>query len=387
MGLLSLKRRQKQEPASQIAAVQSERELDKRYELTECPPSAFERRLYSSLRQCRPVVDAAIGKLVRLTGGFEVRSESKQVEWQLREFLQGIRVGLSNRGVHAFLDSFLSSLLTYGNAAGEILLSRFSGRVEGLINVSADKLIVKPGSSPVDARYYVGKGDEEVLLPYPQLILFSALNPPDGSPYGVSVLRGLPAISNILLRIYECIGQNFDRVGNIRYAVTYKPSNDSTDKAYAKERAMQIAKEWSEGMAAARCGNIKDFVAVGDVSIKVIGAENQLIDTQVPVRQLLEQIVAKLGIPPFLLGLNWTTTERMSKQQVDILTSELEFYRRLLNPIIMRICRAFLASIGSCEEVEIEWQNINLQDEVELANARLSRAKAQEIEQRLERGE
>ena len=33
----------------------------------------------------------------------------------------------------------------------------------------------------------------------------------------------------------------------------------------------------------------------------------------------LEQLVTKTGLPPFLLGLNWSTTERMSTQQADIL--------------------------------------------------------------------
>ena len=56
-------------------------------------------------------------------------------------------------------------------------------------------------------------------------------------------------------------------------------------------------------MDSVKQGAIKDFVAVGDVDIKVIGADNQMIGTEVPVRQMLEQIVAKLGMPPFLLGL------------------------------------------------------------------------------------
>ena len=66
-------------------------------------------------------------------------------------------------------------------------------------------------------------------------------------------------------------------------------------------------------MNAMRCGEVRDFVAVGDVDIKVIGADNQIIDTEIPVRQLLEQIVAKLSVPPFLLGLTWSSTERMSE--------------------------------------------------------------------------
>ena len=184
------------------------------------------------------------------------------------------------------------------------------------------------------------------------------------------------------MRIYQCIGQNFDRVGNVRYAVTYKPS-DSSEMAFAKERAQQIAKEWSEGMNAMRCGEVRDFVAVGDVEIKVIGADNQIIDTEIPVRQLLEQIVAKLSVPPFLLGLTWSSTERMSSQQADILTSELEFYRRQLTPVIKQVCNTYLTLIGGAGAVSVEWDNINLQDEAVLAQARLNNAQAAKIEKEI----
>ena len=117
-----------------------------------------------------------------------------------------------------------------------------------------------------------------------------------------------------------------------------------------------------------------------DVEIKVIGADSQMMSTKIPVRQMLEEMVAKLGLPPFLLGLSWSTTERMSRQQADILTSELESYRNLLNPVIQRICTLFLRLRGSGGGVEIVWSNISLQDETELACARLTNARAAEIE-------
>jgi hypothetical protein len=140
-------------------------------------------------------------------------------------------------------------------------------------------------------------------------------------------------------------------------------------------------------MASAADGSVKDFVAVGDVDIRVIGADNQLIDTEVPVRQLLEQLIAKLSVPPFLLGLNWSTTERMSSQQADILTSELEYYRRLLTPVLMEICETFLKSQGTDCGVAVEWGMINLQDEEALARSRLYNAQAREIELRNEEKE
>ena len=95
---------------------------------------------------------------------------------------------------------------------------------------------------------------------------------------------------------------------------------------------------------------------------------------------MLEQIVSKLSIPPFLLGLQWSSTERMASQQADILTSELEYYRRLLEPTIRKICAIFLRISGYDCNAEIVWDNINLQDETELATARLNNAKAEETE-------
>lgn len=233
----------------------------------------------------------------------------------------------------------------------------------------------------MDKVFYV-KGEKQPI-PMPQLILFSSINNISGEILGRSVLRGLPALSNILLRIYECIGQNFDRVGNVRYAVTYKPSSDSSDRMFSKERAIQIAKEWSDGMTSAHNGQVKDFISVGDIDIKTIGADNQIIDTEIPVRQLLEQLLSKLSIPPFLLGLSWSSTERMSSQQADMLTSELEYYRRVLTPTVKKICLAYLRSIGCNCSIKVDWVNINLQDEVELADARLKNAQALQIETEL----
>ncbi len=172
---------------------------------------------------------------------------------------------------------------------------------------------------------------------------------------------------------------NFERFGNLRYAVTYKPETQ-LDKAAAKNRAMQIAQEWASAM---QPGSVKDFISVGDVQIRVIGSDNQILDSSVPVKHMMEQIVAKTGIPPFMLGLSWSTTEKMSSQQADILTSELEAYRRMLSPIIHKICDIWLRLNGHSSEISIEWDNINLQDEVEMARAQLLTMQAREIEEKI----
>lgn len=343
-------------------------------------PHREEMRLYDSLRDNVPIIDAAITKIIRLVGGYQVSCSVPAAERALARFLQTVPVGGGSTGADAFLSCYLDNLLTYGNAIGEILLSR-DGRVAGLYNGSLLDVDIRKDPSSVLGRI-ISLRENGLPLRENGRILFTALNPPAGEVTGTSLLKGLPFVADVLLKIFRSTGANFERVGNVRYAVTYKPA-DSLDKAYAKDRAAQIAREWSRGMNDAKNGVISDFVCVGDVGIKVIGADNQILETEVPVRQLLEQIVAKLGVPPFLLGLSWSTTERMSKQQADILTSELACYRRLLTPVILRICEVFLRTAGYGCEPKIAWSIINLQDENEMATARLNNAQAERIEAEL----
>lgn len=348
------------------------------------PPVAgpLEKELFDRLRYAVPVIDAAIMKIIRLTGGFRLVCSDERFQEQLDRFCENVPVGLTGTSLGCFADAFLDSMLTYGSAVGEIVIDEEGGRIAGLWNGDTTSTTVSAGASPFERRYAVRRQDGSLReVAHPERILYASLT------NGHSLLRGLPAISSILLRIYQCIGQNYDRAGNVRYAVTYKPQNGASDIASTREHAMQIAREWADGMNSAKCGRVKDFVAVGDVDIRVIGADNKLFDTNVPVRQIMEQIVSKLSIPPFLLGLNWSSTERMSSQQADILTSELDYYRRLLTPVLRSIGDAYLCSAGAEAVCSVEWDNINLQDESVLAEARLKNAQAREIELRIEKND
>lgn len=367
-----------------ICAVQTAESRYRRHPfgvLSDYSADCVQYRLFETLRESVPLIDGALDKIVRLTGDFDVKCKSRVAQSALRQFLKNVKVGANGRGIACFINSYLNQLLTYGTAVGEIVPYSDKSGIAALYNASLDSVELKCGDSPLDLLICSRSGvGEAVPVKNPSLILHTALNPAPGKAYGRSILRGLPFVSDILLKIFNAIGENWERVGNIRFAVSC-----SSDGANAKERAQQIARQWSLAMSDKE--QTRDFVSVGDVSIKVIGADNQILDSEVPVRQLLEQIVAKLSVPPFLLGLSWSSTERMASQQCDILTSELEWYRTLITPVIDKICRTFLRMSGFEDSVEIEWSNINLQDETELAQARLWRAQALEIEQRIKEGE
>ncbi len=342
------------------------------------PVSTADMALYKSLREAVPVIDAAIYKIIRLIGSFKVECDNKNAEHILSDFLKSVNVGGTRQGIDSFVSTFLEQLLTYGTSVGEIVTD--ASTITHLYNADLKNISLSEGSSSIDIIVNADKGNGTFTpVKYPSLILLSVLNPEPGNIYGTSILKGLPFVSDILLKIYNTMGTNWERVGNVRFAVTYKPQNDVMDKAYAKERAMLVANEWSKAMSS-KSTAAKDFVAVGDVSIKAIGADNQILDSEIPVRQMLEQIIAKLGIPPFLLGLSWSTTERMSCQQADILTSEIEFYRRELNPIISQICRLFLRLNGYDCDFSINWDHITLQDITEISRSRYYDAQTRKID-------
>ena len=209
-----------------------------------------------------------------------------------------------------------------------------------------------------------------------ELVLFTPFQPETGSPCGVSMLRSMPFLAEILMKIFEAVGKNWERTGNVRFAVVCKGEDGA-----AQERCAQVAREWSAAMQAGRDGTVRDFVCAGDVEIRAIGADSQVLDSEVPVRQILEQLVAKTGIPPFLLGLSWSSTERMSAQQADILTSEIAAIRRSLEPVVERICEWWLRLKGYDDQVEVDWLDVNLQDEESEARAALYRAQARAIEE------
>ena len=339
------------------------------------PLGTGEERVYREMREGIPVLDAAVGKLVRLSGGFSVDCRNQQAQQKIDAFLSTVPCGRGQVGINNFLAGYLDSLLTYGRAIGEMVVA--GGKLRAVCWGDVTALQIEEGDNPLETVIWgPDKNGRMMPLPYQQLLLFTTMNPEPAHPYGVSMFRGMPFLADILMKIYQTIGTNWERAGNIRYSVICK-GDESMDPAVAQERGRQVAQEWAKAMEEGKTGTVRDFVAVGDVEIKVIGGESPILDSEIPVRQILEQLVAKTGLPPFLLGLNWSTTERMSTQQADILTSELWAIRRTVEPAIEKICRMYLALEGLDNRVEIHWDDISLQDITEEAKADLYRAQAE----------
>lgn len=348
------------------------------------PLGAGEAEMYHQLREALPVLDAAVGKLVRLSGGFAVKCRNEAAQGRLENFLRTVPTGYGQVGFDSFLSCYVDSLLTYGRAVGELVVA--DGRLQAVCWGDIASLEIREGENPLEL-VLCGPDERGFVrpLPYQDLLLFTTWQPEPKHPYGVSIFRGMPFLAEILLKIYAAIGSNWERAGNVRYSVICK-GGEGMDVSAAQERGSQMAREWVKAMEDGRNGTVRDFVAVGDVEIKVIGGEAPILDSEIPVRQLLEQLVAKTGLPPFLLGLNWSTTERMSTQQADILTSELWALRRTVEPAVQKVCRTFLALEGLDDRVEICWNDISLQDITQEAQANLYKAQTEKLRREANEG-
>ena len=131
------KKGEKQAQKPEVLAVQTAWEEPFAHFSSCAPAGTGERRLYAALRENIPIIDAAIDKILRLVGSFEILCKDKNNSYQINQFLQNVKVNALECGIQSFLNSYLSQLLTFGNAIGEIVLTT-SGEIGALYNASLD---------------------------------------------------------------------------------------------------------------------------------------------------------------------------------------------------------------------------------------------------------
>ena len=215
------------------------------------PSAAEETELYGALKNSVPVISAAITKLVHLTGGFKMRCSKEQYQQFLDEFVDAVDVNSTGNGLDRFMAVDFECLLTYGTAVGEMVLDK-NGKVIQLYNTPIKNIRLRRNpAKPIEVQLCSFNGIDAKPVKYPDFTVISTLNPESGAVYGNSLLKGLPFVTSVLMKIYNSLGQNWARAGALRYAVTYRPQNDALERGFAKDRAMQIATEWSNAMNSA----------------------------------------------------------------------------------------------------------------------------------------
>lgn len=308
--------------------------------------------LYDALRRRVPLIDGAVRLTVHLCGGFRPVCGDPAMQDDLDAFTLRARCTDASAGLAGFAAGYLDNLLTYGTAIGECLYDRRSGELT-LHNADVTAIRAERDERDPTRPVFTTAGGKAVRPDRCPGLVYAALDPGPGELTGRSALTGLAGVAGTLLEIFDTVETNWRRCGDVRYAVTYRPGDAVVD---AEDAAKRIADAWSGAMRDR--SRVRDFVAVGDVNVSPIGSADALPDPTRTVRMLIEQITAKLGVPPFLLGLSWTTSERMADRQTEIFTRRLAHYRKLIEPALLHVCRTFLRLRMSDADVTIQWEPI-----------------------------
>lgn len=121
--------------------------------LLSCCCGDNERQLYRALVESVPLIAAALEKIVRLVGSFEVKLNNRSAEKGSIPFAN-VRVGAAGQGVGSFISSYLMQLLVYGTAVGEVVPYSDASGIAALYNASLDDVELRQGKSPLELEIY-----------------------------------------------------------------------------------------------------------------------------------------------------------------------------------------------------------------------------------------
>ena len=215
----------------------------------------------------------------------------------------------------------------------------------------------------------------------PDNLMYFSIHNENQNPYGTPLMRSCEFVSQILVTIQNSIKNVWERFGDPSFQIIYKTSKkDGTDLA---ARRQTIEDEFNAAIRAKREGKSADFIRAIDtnseIEIKIIGADGQELESEVPARHMLEQIIAKTGLPPWMLGMHWSTTERLSNAETEMLLADVATRQFAKMPLFHNLVKTMLLLRGRTWKPGdwwLEFGNVNLRDIVQQAQARFLNAQA-----------
>lgn len=334
-------------------------------------PLMADYRLYDVLEEAIPCLGTAISKIARLVGE-PIPIANEPLKSKLDAFYRTVRVNQLQQGIASCQGIHVRQMLRYGKSAIEVIPNNARRDVYALQNIDPKTLILRATENPMKLEVcQLQAGSSEPVVLDSDWVIVSLFNP-DKDPHGNSLFRNLPFVSEILLTMEAALRDTWERFGCPTYQVNWKPSENFVDPDLVQTtRYMdQLEASFTEVMEARKRGSIRDFFT-SNVEVQVIGGGGQILEFSNPFRSIAEQIAGATHLPLWMLGFHWSTTERMSKQEADMLMSFLDSIRAELTPDWLRVTQLYMDLTGLRGDFDIGWDAISLQDAVEESRGRL----------------
>jgi len=344
-------------------------------------PRKIDPAFFEFLIESVPICGAAINKLVTLDGIPQVTGKNAALVAEINEWIQHVPVNDMQKGLQAFHQCLSRETFEQGFGFGEFIADKKRSDIIGLR--VADSKSIKFSRDDSGLRVYQRSDNDhlERELNQENLIYFS-INNENQNPYGTPVLRGCEFVAKTITTIYQATGNTWERFGDPSYSVVYKTSRK--DGSDLLERKNQISTELNQAARAKKEGKSVDFVRAIDkdseITIKVIGADNTVIlDMDVPLKYMVQDICGTVGLPAWMLGYSFSTTERRATFEAEMVLADVAVRQAAKTPHFERLIATMLRLRGRTwkeGDWQLEWKQVNLHDLVAQAQARFLNAQA-----------
>jgi hypothetical protein len=376
---------------------------------------------YETLREAIPIFDSAIRQSITLEGFLRPIGDDPVLVRDLEDFFLNVPVNDMQKGIQAFQENASNEKFEQGFAITEFVANKKRDDIERLIVADSKSILFRRNAagraepwfrtgSPKQTNYSMPGSVIELILnaQYGRSVTYNGVTEvrlvPDNKnyfsignenqdPHGVSIMRSTEFVSQIIVTIQNGFKHIAERFGDPSFHVHYKSGKgNGTD---LETRRKTIETDFNNIITAKRKGKSGDLVTAGgpdsDVVVKIIGHDGQIYTFDVPLRHLLEQIVAKTNLPAWLLGIYWSTTERMATLEIEAALSAAKIRQLAMLPEYIKLCANFLrlrgrtwdritTSVDSPGDWGLIFESPSYRDVMTMANARFLNAQASLME-------
>lgn len=343
-------------------------------------PRKVDPNFYEFLREGIPIFDAAINRLVSLDGHIVVKGHNEKLVEEIKDWIYNVPVNDIQMGLQAYHQNLTAEAHEQGFALGEFVTD--SGRTDIVGLRVGDSKFIKFKRIPTGLEIYQrADGDPDYRLLNQTNLQYFSINNENQNPYGTALARSCEFVAKILVTMDNSLMNLWERFGDPSYSIIYKTSK--RDGVDLEARRKKMSDEFEAATRVKRMGKSADFIRAidkdSDIEISVIGAQGQIMDFEVPARHVLEQIVAKTGLPPWMLGLHWSTTERLSNAEAEMLLADVSTRQAAKMPLFHNLVKNLLLLRGRTWKKGdwwLEWEQVNLHDIEAQARARFMNTQA-----------
>lgn len=335
-------------------------------------------RLFEQLVETIPVLGRALRCIVSLVGHPTIEADD-ETKVEIDNWMENVVVNRICTGFNNWFSCWLYDMLLYGRSHAELILPVNRRDIYALQELHPRTIDLRPvldGYSLDIVQVMAMRGMWVTLNK--RLIVTAAHDLAVDMPHGRSLLFGLPFVGEIFTAMLKDQRRIWERFGNPSYHVRYLPPKEMPDPSGTRSQTYinALMSYWDTLMQNRANGEAGDFGTAGDIEVRVIGAAGETLEFVKSSREIVSQLIAKTGLPPFLLGMQWQTTETMSAVEGGLLSEMVNEIRAHVESELCYIIRLRQLLAGKNPEFKLGWESPTLIDLFEHARADLFQAKA-----------